>query len=208
MTDAPELEPAALEAAVKTFQERTGGFDPIDDRLEIEAIIRAYLAARSAPEAGKAVDDIAKIIDPHSFMDIPFTDDPVLLDMVEQSKQDAIRKAERILSALASSPAPTGAEPVAWRDVIAERQRQVSAEGWSPEHDDEHSLGELARAAACYAYEATRTEHQRSLDDGFAPPMWPWAERWWKPTDRRRDLVKAGALIIAEIERLDRAAKG
>jgi hypothetical protein len=32
------------------------------------------------------------------------------------------------------------------------------------------------------------------------------ADEWWKPTNRRRDLVKAGALILAEIERLDRAA--
>ncbi|RWF44250.1 MAG: hypothetical protein EOS65_02420 [Mesorhizobium sp.] len=110
-----------------------------------------------------------------------------------------------------SSAAPSGeAEPVAKAldDIAAERQRQISAEGWTVEHDDEHDQGEMALAAACYAYEATRTEHQRSLDDGFAPPMWPWAERWWKPTTRRRDLVKAGALIVAEIERLDRATKG
>jgi hypothetical protein len=30
---------------------------------------------------------------------------------------------------------------------------------------------------------------------------------WWKPKDRRRDLVRAAALIIAEIERLDRDAE-
>jgi hypothetical protein len=35
--------------------------------------------------------------------------------------------------------------------------------------------------------------------------IWPWDRKWWKPTDRRRDLVKAAALILAEIERLDRA---
>jgi len=35
---------------------------------------------------------------------------------------------------------------------------------------------------------------------------WPWAEKWWKPKNERRDLVKAAALILAEIERLDRAA--
>jgi hypothetical protein len=103
---------------------------------------------------------------------------------------------------LSEPAAPAGAI----EDIARERQRQISFEGWTPEHDDDqHDKGEMARAAACYAYEATRTEHQRSLDDGFAPPMWPWAERWWKPTDSRRDLVKAGALIVAEIERLDRA---
>jgi len=36
--------------------------------------------------------------------------------------------------------------------------------------------------------------------------VWTWERAWWKPTTRRRDLVKAGALILAEIERLDRAA--
>lgn len=37
-------------------------------------------------------------------------------------------------------------------------------------------------------------------------PFWPWQRKWWKPKDPRRDLVRAGALIIAEIERIDRAA--
>lgn len=41
--------------------------------------------------------------------------------------------------------------PRAWLDVQAERRRQVEAEGWTPEHDDEHSHGQIARAAACYA---------------------------------------------------------
>ncbi|HCF3475434.1 TPA: hypothetical protein ACHSVP_002604 [Pseudomonas aeruginosa] len=34
---------------------------------------------------------------------------------------------------------------------------------------------------------------------------WPWDEQWWKPSTARRDLVKACALALAEIERLDRA---
>jgi hypothetical protein len=37
--------------------------------------------------------------------------------------------------------------------------------------------------------------------------LWPWHDDWWKPKDRRRDLIRAAALIVAEIERLDRAAK-
>lgn len=35
--------------------------------------------------------------------------------------------------------------------------------------------------------------------------LWPWDREWWKPKDRRRNLVRAAALLIAEIERLDRA---
>ena len=86
-------------------------------------------------------------------------------------------------------------------DVLAERRRQIEAEGWTPEHDDEHSVGELAKAAACYAL----------VSAGFNPDatitVWPWHRLWWKPSDKRRNLVKAGALILAEIERLDRMAE-
>lgn len=85
------------------------------------------------------------------------------------------------------------------RDVLAERERQQSAEGWTPEHDDQHDRGELAAAAACYA-------HFGWMKTGRAPTEWPWSSGWWKPKDTRHDLVKAGALILAEIERLDRAA--
>jgi hypothetical protein len=36
--------------------------------------------------------------------------------------------------------------------------------------------------------------------------LWPWDESWWKPGDRIRELAKAGALIAAEIDRLNRIA--
>ena len=84
-------------------------------------------------------------------------------------------------------------------DVIAERQRQQSVEGWMPEHDDEHCNGELAMAAVCYINE-TGTVNR----NGDKPWGWPWDASWWKPNARRRNLVKAGALILAEIERIDR----
>jgi hypothetical protein len=82
-------------------------------------------------------------------------------------------------------------------DVAAERRRQVEAEGWTPEHDDEHGAGEMAAAAACYALNAAGCGCEVARN-------WPWDGSWWKPTTSRRDLVKAGALILAEIERLDR----
>lgn len=86
-------------------------------------------------------------------------------------------------------------------DVLAERQRQVTTEGWAPAHDDEYEHGELADAAGCYALSS------ELFDCAGEPPRpWPWPDEWWKPTSRRRDLVKAGALILAEIERIDRAA--
>lgn len=98
-------------------------------------------------------------------------------------------------------------------EIAAERQRQMDAEGWTPEHDDAHSKGELAQAAGVYALAAGSHDYRWVLqglpvNDYLAAAMklWPWHKSWWKPTDRRRDLVKAGALIVAEIERLDRAA--
>lgn len=82
------------------------------------------------------------------------------------------------------------------RDVLAERERQVTAEGWTPEHDSKYRDNELPRAAACYAL---------AFDIRFSDlHVWPWERSWWKPTDKRRNLVKAAALILAEIERLDR----
>lgn len=101
------------------------------------------------------------------------------------------------------------------RDMLAERRRQVEAEGWTPKHDDEHDKGEMARAAACYALHAGscfawRADAYQSAKPHEGNPaaqdsLWPWDMQWWKPKDPRRDLVRAGALFLAELERLDRA---
>ena len=89
-------------------------------------------------------------------------------------------------------------------DVLAERERQKAVEGWTPEHDDwQHPDGHLAKAAALYAVEAIPgVPVNRLFKD-----LWPWNLSWWKPRGHRRNLVRAGALILAEIERLDRATK-
>ncbi|WP_109150399.1 hypothetical protein [Azospirillum sp. TSO5] len=101
-------------------------------------------------------------------------------------------------------------------DIAAERRRQIDAEGWSVEHDDDNSEGQMAAAAATYAWiasfdDARRAEASTNSRGGYINLLryiWPrdWAIKWFKPTNPRRDLVKAGALIAAEIERLDRAA--
>jgi hypothetical protein len=77
-------------------------------------------------------------------------------------------------------------------EIAAERHRQIEDEGWTPDHDDGHDRGELAMAAACYCV----PEIQEA--------MWPWEFKWWKRKDYRRNLIRAAALIVAEIERLDR----
>lgn len=95
------------------------------------------------------------------------------------------------------SDTPAGLTAAA-RNVLAERHRQVEQEGWTPEHDQQYDGGELSLAASCYAL-AGDGPHASLPED------WPWNSDWWKPADDRRNLVKAGALILADIERLDRA---
>jgi hypothetical protein len=100
--------------------------------------------------------------------------------------------------------APAQAEQVAVRaalDVLAERRRQVEVEGWAAERDDKYINCELARAAATYAT-CSHIEQLKLCGE----QVWPWHPDWWKRSTYRADLVKAGALVLAEIERLDRAA--
>ena len=85
--------------------------------------------------------------------------------------------------------------------IAAERNRQIEKEGWSAEHDDAHGE-DLADAAFCYL----KPEMTAPRESDGAPYHWPWDKESWKPTDRIRDLVKSGALIAAEIDRLQRRA--
>lgn len=97
--------------------------------------------------------------------------------------------------------------------IAAERTRQQVEECWDPEHDDGHLSGELNDAAICYAMAAAKQARGESLEylksavpAGEFP--WPWEDSWWKPSeDPIRNLTKAGALIAAEIDRLQRAAE-
>lgn len=80
--------------------------------------------------------------------------------------------------------------------IAKERQRQIEKEGYTPERDRQYTKRELVLAAQCYA----RPEDQRGRP-GFNPPVsWPWYKKYWKPTpnNRVRELVKAGALYMAE----------
>lgn len=91
--------------------------------------------------------------------------------------------------------------------IAEERRRQIEKEGWSAEHDDGyHKRKELAMAAESYLVVYT------APDEDNDPPEpcwnWPWAGKWWKPSeDPVRNLVKAGALIAAEIDRLQRKTR-
>jgi len=103
--------------------------------------------------------------------------------------------------------------------IAAERERQIHSEGWTSNHDAQHSTGELAIAGACYALRISQVHLPTSVNSprglesqiDFTRPLpnqitWPWDNEWYKPTpeNRVRQLVKAGALIAAEIDRLQR----
>lgn len=127
---------------------------------------------------------------------------------------------ERVVTKLDLTAAPPKVEGSAGaRRIADERQRQVSVEGWTSHHDDEHSLGEMALAAALYATPILlKSKEEYANCESYSDP-WPWDDRYDKrPTvdngnviapnetlpisDRVRQLEKAGALIAAEIDRL------
>lgn len=96
--------------------------------------------------------------------------------------------------------------------IKAERERQISEEGYSVQHDDMHNGHQIAMAAATYAWPGMRKITTHISDDcgGCSvildrSVLWPWQALAYKPErERLRELVKAGALIVAEIERLQR----
>jgi hypothetical protein len=81
-------------------------------------------------------------------------------------------------------------------ELIAERTHQRRR--FSEEKDDLTS-GELAMAAAGYALQAARGSRDEPL-------WWPGTVLPWHPRDPYRNLVRAGALVMAELERMTRAA--
>jgi hypothetical protein len=105
-------------------------------------------------------------------------------------------------------------------DLIAgERQRQIEEEGWTSEHDDAHNGNQIAMAAACYASPVplhARVEvpcgcREASCEHSpFGKFKWINAWPWDKSMDKHekhsriRQLVIAGALIAAEIDRQSR----
>lgn len=90
--------------------------------------------------------------------------------------------------------------------IAIERERQIAVEGFTAAQDDSYTDGQLANAAACYA----KHPGSRKCGGFEVPKIWPWSPLYWKPTfnkgneGRIEELVKAGALIVAEIDRLRR----
>ncbi len=92
--------------------------------------------------------------------------------------------------------------------MLEERIRQINEEGFTPEADDAYTFAELSLAAAAYALPPGKRPYQE------APSCWPWSKSWWKGTpamgtakdidNRIREIIKSGALLLAELERLHR----
>lgn len=84
--------------------------------------------------------------------------------------------------------------------VLHERARQIILEGHSADDDDRHPAMALARAAACYILQ----DAGPSILAQVFTRLWPWSQSWFKVKDPRRNLVRAAALLLAQIEKMDR----
>lgn len=89
-------------------------------------------------------------------------------------------------------------------EIAIERKRQTDAEGFDQSHDDDHGDGQLCLAAMAYCQSASTCLADTSPLKARPPSYWPWDKIWWKPRSARRDLIRAAALIVAEIDRIDR----
>lgn len=98
-------------------------------------------------------------------------------------------------------PPRTGSERIRF-----ERWRQLVLKGFHFDHDDRHVDGELAMAALAYADAGIMSQIRPDVSVYLSyPPStgWPWQRSEWKPSDEPiENLVRAGALIAAEIDRL------
>lgn len=84
--------------------------------------------------------------------------------------------------------------------IKEERRRQIEEEEFTAEHDDQYKNGELWAAATCYKHAGTDKDYSPK------PGEWPWDSKWWKPTTKLANLIKAGALYTAEFERINRSS--
>jgi hypothetical protein len=171
---------------------RRAGCDMTADR--VRGVLQAQQAEPVARDVQVELDDedIINIADASGF-DI-------------NTPEGVIELCKAVASYAAQPPAVAVPLSAALADIAAERRRQVEQERWTPDRDDRLLNGQLATAAGYYAL-AAGWPHERDIGRGLKPQYWPFNQEWWKPTTARHNLVKAGALIAAEIERLDRAAQ-
>lgn len=101
--------------------------------------------------------------------------------------------------------------------IAEERKRQIEVEGYTKQHDSNHKASEFVYAAIAYTeaakvgvicQEIGNTNENDIMRKKFGMGLYfPWGQTNFKPTTNIRDLVKAGALIAAAIDRMQ-AQKG
>lgn len=163
--------------------------------LDVDALERSdcYAAMRAVPvaderTASEAYDKVDRFLRNN-------------LDDVDYAEYSEALECVRIAQSVQMAGSADKPWDAAAHDVLAERTRQITHECATPIQDDGYTDSQLALAAATYVLAGLGWEEKEIVGR-----YWPWDNRWWKPTTPRRNLVKAGALILAEIERLDRAA--
>ena len=107
--------------------------------------------------------------------------------------------------------------------ILNERKRQVEKHGYDGPHDDDHTCAEIADAAAVFLHayqhqacvasyrngvlikhETPKASIYKNVESDASVPLWPWSNMPKISKNKIRNLVKAGALIAAEIDRLGR----
>ncbi|MBH3349794.1 hypothetical protein [Pseudomonas putida] len=156
--------------------------------LDLTAIAQA-LGIPPEEQEGGAAESIAII---RELQDRLWNRDALLSDLLDHDI--SIKARERIHQAMSSEKDPCSLS-TAVLHVLAERRDHIVKEGWTPEHDDAHVSGEIAQAAADYA-----------MPGQHPVPGVGWASKKAE-LPRRLQLIRAGALILAELERLDRMSR-
>lgn len=129
--------------------------------------------------------------------------------VTERSGEYEAHLIEWLQKSIQAMPTETGADM-----IQVERARQLFVKNFTPEHDDQFTGGDLIEAACAYGVSAEASYFSKNnvtfatITAGHPPTCWPWKKEAWKRSSTPiGDLVKAGALIAAEIDRLNRILK-
>lgn len=179
--------------------------------MNFESLVRKTMPG-VAPELAKlAISEIVKesLLEVLADLDTTVADGGKIRfseDEPEDSEEVAMLRGEigRLNSLLNAHMEGISGASAAGMDVLGERARQRRMEGYDDEHDDAHDDFSLSSAAIAYVMDARL---RGTTGHGFteSPPAdWPWDINDWKPKAIRQALVAAAAMVIAEIERIDR----
>ncbi|MDP3290640.1 MAG: hypothetical protein Q8M43_01260 [Sulfuricurvum sp.] len=96
--------------------------------------------------------------------------------------------------------------------VAKERARQINDEGYTSINDDLYDDGSLANAAAAYAATIPvfrYRKHSQSSNEEYLTCLFPWNPNYLKKDKhpRKKQLIIAASLLMAEYDRLEREEK-